>query len=362
MQKGEQGIVIPAYEPDERLIKLLTELDQMDLGSVFIVNDGSGREYDHIFEKAENLVERLDGRVIRHDINRGKGRALKTAFEYILNNRSEIKAVVTADSDGQHTPECINKIITTVKSCENGFILGVRKFDGEGIPWKSRFGNNLTVKLFKYITGVYVSDTQTGLRGIPREYLRELIDLKGERFEYEMRMLLYVADHFKIEEVPIKTVYESESNHKTHFNAVKDSVRIYRILGERFFRFLFSSLSSCVLDLIFFWIFCRALKGAFPFIYTALATVAARIISAVYNYLINYKIVFASKSNIRTSAVKYVTLAVIQMGLSAALVTGIVNVFIGSSEVIIKVIVDTVLFFVSYKVQQKFVFKSRVDK
>ncbi len=352
----DTAIIIPSYEPDERLIKLLRNLDSLDTGPVIIVNDGSGTEYDSVFIEAGKCVERLGGVVLNHDVNMGKGRALKTAFKYVLEMRSEISAIVTADSDGQHTPDCIKKIIAAVKS-GGRFILGTRKFDGEGIPWKSRFGNNLTVKLFKYITGVYISDTQTGLRGIPVEYLSELIDLKGERFEYEMRMLLYAADHFDIEEVPIKTVYESESNHRTHFKAVKDSVRIYRILGERFFKFIFSSLSSCVLDLILFWIFCMALKGSFPIAYTAIATVAARIISATYNYVINYRVVFASKSNIGTSAVKYVVLAVIQMSLSAIIVTGLVNLINAPSEVLIKVIVDTLLFFVSYKIQQKVVFR-----
>lgn len=353
------AIVIPAYEPDARLIELLAALNEKEMGPVYIVDDGSGNAYKHIFEQSGALIEKMGGCLLTHEKNRGKGRALKTAFEYILKIEPEVIAVVTADSDGQHTCECIGRVMDAIQKNDESLILGVRKFDTDGIPWKSRFGNSLTEKIFKYVTGVHITDTQTGLRGIPRSYMKELLDLKGERFEFEMRMLIDAAEKRKIIEVPIKTIYDSEENHQTHFNPLKDSIRIYRILAEKFVKYIISSVSSSVLDLILFGIFCAFFKKSHPIFYVTIATVAARVFSAIYNYLINYKVVFRSKENIGVSMVKYFSLAVVQMLCSATLITVLVKIFPFGMELVFKVIVDTILFFVSYSIQQKLIFQRR---
>lgn len=135
---------------------------------------------------------------------------------------------------------------------ENKLILGVGKFDSEGIPWKSRFENTMTEKVFQYILGVHVSDTQTGLRGIPTNFMKDLLDVNGERFEFEMRMLLESAGKYDICEIPIETIYDSKTEHQTHFNPIKDSIRIYKILAEKFIKFILTSFSSSIIDLIVF--------------------------------------------------------------------------------------------------------------
>ncbi len=398
------SVVIPAYEPDVRLLELLKALDLNKIGPVYVINDGSDSSYDSIFESASEIIEKSGGKLLVHEKNQGKGRALKTAFSYILENDKETAGVVTADSDGQHTPECISKVIDALKKNTESLVLGVRCFDLDEVPWKSRFGNKMTEKTFKYITGVHITDTQTGLRGIPKAYMKELIDLKGERFEFEMRMLIDAAEKMKIIEVPIEdtqtglrgipkaymkelidlkgerfefemrmlidaaekmkiievpieTVYDSVDNHQTHFNPFKDSVRIYRILGWKFMKYIISSLSSSLLDIILFSIFCALLKAKYPVVYVTAATVIARVISATYNYLINYKLVFNSKENIGFSALKYFILAVVQMAFSAILVTLLVKALPYNLEILYKIIVDTVLFFVSYYIQQQVVFK-----
>ena len=101
------------------------------------------------------------------------------------------------------------------------------------------------------------------------------------------------------------------------------------------------------------------LKDSFPALYITIATVGARIISAVYNYLINYKFVFKSRASKTTSLAKYALLAVIQMGLSAGIVSLFVRIFPGCIETVVKAIVDTILFLLSYAVQQRFVFSSK---
>ena len=236
-------------------------------------------------------------------------------------------------------------------------VLGVRTFDQEDVPWKSRVGNNLTVKVFEYITGVHITDTQTGLRAVPREYLPDLLNVKGERFEYEMRMLIDAVDKMDVIEVPIQTIYDSKENHQTHFNTLKDSIRIYRILCERFVKYIFSSVSACLLDLAIFAAACGLLEQKHPTMYITYATVSARAISAVYNYLINYRIVFKSKENPGKAAVKYFLLAAVQMSCSALLVTVLNRIWPSGTEVVFKAMVDTILFFVSYAIQQRFVFK-----
>ena len=352
-------IVIPSYEPDERLIALLHDLDVKEMGPVIIVNDGSSEEYDPIFREVESIITKRGGKYISYRPNRGKGRALKTAFSYISENMPDALGCVTADSDGQHTPECINNIIENLKAKPDNLILGVRQFEKKDIPWKSWFGNTLTIKVFSYVAGMKVNDTQSGLRGIPFRFMKELIDCKGERFEYEMQMLLECAGRYDLTEVPIQTIYESKENHQTHFKPIRDSFRIYKILGKKFLKFIFSSLSSFVVDIILFYLFVLLFKDTYPALYVTIATVSARVISAVYNYLINYKFVFKSKASRSTSLTKYALLAIIQMTLSAGIVSLIVFLIPNCWETLVKAIVDTILFLISYSVQQRFVFSSK---
>ena len=348
-------IVIPSYEPDERLLQLLETLKAGSRGPVVIVDDGSGAAYKDIFERAGAYVDVLGGAVLTHEVNRGKGRALKTAFAFILKKYPEAIGCVTADSDGQHTAECIEKVSKTLEEHSDSLVLGVRRFDGEDVPWRSRMGNGITERVFAYVAGVHVTDTQTGLRGIPRTFMKELLDVPGERFEFETQMLLESAGNYPIIEVPIRTIYDSKENHQTHFNTLTDSVKIYRILGKKFMKYVFSSFSSCVLDLVLFTIFCGMFKGRTGN-YIAVSTVLARVISATCNYALNYKVVFESRKKVHTSGVRYLILALIQMGLSALLVTGGCGLLPTVPEVAVKVVVDGVLFFISYAVQQRYVF------
>lgn len=352
-------IIIPAYEPDERLIALMRSIVN-EREMIVIVDDGSGPEYAGIFEECKAIMGNR-GIVLTHEENMGKGRALKTAFSYILRMYPNVLGVVTADSDGQHNKQAIESVKEGVRKHPKSLILGVRSFDGEGIPWKSSFGNKLTINILSYMSGVRVSDTQTGLRGIPAVFLEELLYVKGERFEFEMQMLIESFGSYPIVEIPIETIYDSEENHQTHFHPVIDSIKIYRIFGKMFLKYIFSSFSSCILDLLLFIIFCNVLKQDEGIFYVAIATVLSRIISAVYNYLVNYKLVFNSKEEVGISAARYFLLAVIQMAFSALFVTlGVALARGRMPKAVIKIVVDTVLFFASYYIQRRYVFSKRV--
>lgn len=350
-------VIIPAYEPDERLISLLDDLVKADQKNIIVVDDGSGEKYSSLFARAKEAIAPY-GIVLSYNENKGKGGALKTAFSYVIKNMPDAIGVVTADSDGQHTVECIEHVEKKLLENPGSMVLGVRNFDGEGIPWKSEFGNKLTKKVLKYVSGISVSDTQTGLRGIPAGFLRECLDIRQNRFEYEMEMLLRTSGRLDVIEVPIATVYDSKENHQTHFNPVLDSIKVYKVLCRRFLIFIFSSLSSGILDLTLFTLFCFMLRERLPEIYILVSTVAARVISACYNYTLNYTKVFHSRARVPTSGSKYALLAVLIMICSAFFVTCGKAFMPIMPETLIKIAVDIVLFFVSYKVQQKFVYNS----
>lgn len=347
-------IIIPSYEPDERLTELMSTLVTEDV-NVVVVDDGSGENYKEIFDKVKEILG-SKGIVLTHNVNKGKGRALKTAFQYVLDNIPDAIGAVTADSDGQHTKECIKAVSESLEEHPDSLILGVRRFDGEEVPWKSRFGNTLTLKVMKIVSGLSVSDTQTGLRGIPRKFMEELLTVDGERFEFETRMLLETVNKYNIVEVPIETIYDSKENHQTHFDPFLDSIKIYKILFEKFIRYVFAALSSFVIDIALFTIFCMLLKGWNPDLYAAAATVLARIISATYNYFVNYVFVFRSNEKKLVSAGKYLVLAAAQMGSSALLVTLAIHIFPHTHETVLKTVVDTILFFVNYQIQKRYVF------
>ncbi|MCR4782517.1 MAG: bifunctional glycosyltransferase family 2/GtrA family protein [Lachnospiraceae bacterium] len=356
-------IIIPSYEPDERLIDLLEDLVKREISPVIIVNDGSDEKYDEYFVRAKNIISSQGGVILKHDINRGKGKALKTAFSYCLENYPDMIGVITADSDGQHTPDCILKVKNSLIENPNSLILGVRDFDDKSVPRNSRLGNKITVKVFKFFTGLSISDTQTGLRGISKEFMNELLFVPGDRFEFETKMLVETKDKYDIEEVEIKTVYDSVENHTTHFDPFKDSIRIYKIFGAMFLKFLVSSLSSCVIDILLFAIFCQVNESLFSGVYDVfISAIEARVISATYNFLINYIFVFRSKESRTLAMVKYALLAAIQMFISATATAGLVYLTAESLEVVMKVIVDVTLFFISYYIQHEFVYRSRRKK
>lgn len=345
-------IIIPSYEPDEKLPELLKKLVAYGFCNIVLVDDGSGEKYARFFHQAGEL----GCKVLHHDVNQGKGRALKTAFHYCLQEFPELPGVITADSDGQHSPECILACVRALIENPAALIMGCRSFEGEEVPARSEFGNKCTRIVMKYVAGVSVSDTQTGLRGISAAFMERLLSVKGERFEFETNMLMETKPaHIPIVEVPIKTIY-IEENKTSHFNPIKDSFRIYMVFGK----FLFSSLSSSVVDLVLFSFFCHLLRGGQwgGITYLTAATVLARILSALYNYFMNYKVVFQSQSTIRSTLPRYILLAVVQMACSAGLVN-LIYPLVGGAEVLVKMPVDVVLFFLSFFIQREFVYAEK---
>ena len=217
------ALIIPAYKPDEKLLKLLENYEGTQEYRVIVVNDGSGEECDPIFEKLPEWVT-----LLTHEVNRGKGAALKTAMKHILENMPDCEIAVTADSDGQHTPVDIDRVCAAAKGNLTGLTMGCRAFKGK-VPARSLLGNGITRGVFAAVSGADVSDTQTGLRAFGRTAMERFAQLPGDRYEYEINMLLDAAENMPIAEVPIETIY-IEENASSHFDPLRDSAKIYRCI------------------------------------------------------------------------------------------------------------------------------------
>ncbi|MCL2497272.1 MAG: glycosyltransferase family 2 protein [Symbiobacteriaceae bacterium] len=226
------ALVIPSLDPCQRLIDLVDELIGYREKHIVIVNDGSAPEHRHIFDHLRHYPQVT---ILEHEVNLGKGAALKTAFAYCAQNLPHIVGVVTADSDGQHSPQDIRRIAAALMAHPQELILGVRQFSRDSTPWKSFAGNRSISAAFKLLYGVTIRDTQTGLRGIPRRDLSWMVHIRGERFEYEMNMLIQARRRrLPMRQVPIETIYIDE-NRASHFKAVRDSAKITMLLIRNFF-------------------------------------------------------------------------------------------------------------------------------
>ena len=220
------AILIPAWKPDEKLIALVDSLLQHPFAAIVVVNDGSAPEFDSVFDA---LRPHDKVRVLRHRLNCGQGRAQKTAFHYALTNLPNLIGVVTADADGQHAPNDIVRVAELLARSDGSPVLGMRTF-AEGVPFRSKFGNNVTRYFFKFLSGRTIKDTQCGLRGFPVACLPGLLNVRGERFEFASSVLAYLCREQKQPfQTPIATIYLDE-NRSSHFKPVQDSIRIYSLL------------------------------------------------------------------------------------------------------------------------------------
>ena len=344
------SVVLPSYKPDEKLYGVVSGLISSGFEDIIVVDDGGGEEYNKYFDEIRELPQVT---VLVHEVNRGKGRALKTAMEYYIDNRKGA-GIVTADGDGQHLPNdiraCADRMVDN-----NTVVLGVRDFSKPDVPPRSKIGNRITSFMFLTACSLKISDTQTGLRAIPAQYLPVFIRTNGDRYEYETNMLLdFGKNNIPYEEVEIQTVYIDE-NATSHFDPIKDSIRIYK----QILKYILSSVGSFVIDNLAFFIL-MLFMGASD-VAKLTSTIIARIFSSVFNYTFNKKIVFGNKGSNTSTLVKYYALCIPQMLISAGLVifmSKILGVESAGLITIVKLIVDTFLFICSYIIQKKWVFKN----
>ena len=335
--------VIPAYKPSSRTVDLAREL-RSAFDTVVLVDDGSGADFASLFSE----MEALGCVVIRHNVNLGKGRALKTAFNYLIG--FGVVGAVTADADGQHCFEDIVSCAERLAENPDSLIMGCRDFKGRDVPWPNKTGNRITSVVMSALCGVRVSDTQTGLRAIPLEFMKHLMNIHGERYEFETEMLLETRNiHLPIVEQPIHTIY-IDNNASSHYNRVTDSWLIYK----KFLKFIASSLVSTGIDLLIFAIMMSLLDEEWVYAITV-STIVARILSCVCNYFFNRSL-FKSRRNAKVTFLWYSLFAIFIMGLSAVSVS-LLQTILGWEPIFVKMMVDSVIFLLSYSVQSRYIFK-----
>lgn len=342
-------IIIPSLDPDEKIIEVVKSLKEIGFDKILLVDDGSAHDKKNYFSL---LVDEYGCKLITHDVNLGKGVALKHAYKYALDNYDDIDGVISVDGDNQHKSNDVLACAFKFLENKNKLVLGVRDFTNiDNIPARSHIGNNFTKNIFGFLTGRKLSDTQTGLRVISIKYLPSMIAIDGNRFEYEMNVLLSLRKlSIDIVEVPIETIYINE-NETSHFRPILDSFKILGVV----FRFLISSIICSLIDIILFSVIVYSLFGGVVSAYDVVfANVFARVVSSLINFLLNYKSVFESRDSFKGALFKYYFLVIFIMILSSLITAFLANRFMG--VVPIKIFVDILLFFLSYYIQKNYVF------
>lgn len=363
--------LIPAYEPDRKMLGVIADLGKKGF-DIVVVDDGSGPEYSEIFEQA---VERLPGKtgkavtLLIHDTNKGKGAALKTGLDFIGNFmviRGEEKdaVIVTVDADGQHLAGDALKTARKAAARPGTLVLGSRKFGGDGVPLRSRFGNSVTREVFRLATGTSVYDTQTGLRAFTADLIPELLKIKGDRYEYEINMLMeFAGKGIPIEETEIETVY-LDGNSASHFNTVRDSFRIYKeigsyaLSGSPLFQAAKFSASSFVSFLVDYAVYALLLLVGPGLVF---ANIGARLVSSAVNFTLNRRLVFKSSSSAVRSAIRYFALAAFILAGNTFVLQTLVGT-LGIGEMTAKIFTEILFFIISWTVQKYVVFYSRPDE
>ncbi len=358
--KSRMIALIPAYEPDEKMLGIIDGLGERGF-DIVVVDDGSGSEYGSIFEKAEEKAI-----VLTHAENRGKGAALKTGLKYIDRYMSysetvltsagsriipgENAVVVTVDADGQHLPDDVLRVAGIAAARRDALVLGSRGLDKD-VPARSRAGNTITRHVYSAATGVHVHDTQTGLRAFHRSLIPRLLEIDGERYEYEINMLLTLAaEGVPIIEERIETVYEN-NNSGSHFRTVRDAARVYKEI----LKFSASSLASFAIDYCMFALLLAASGAAGVGNSLIFANVGARLVSGTANYTMNKKLVFRSRAGVAKSAAQYIMLAAFILAGNTT-VLSILAGTLGLNSMIAKLITEAIFFVISWTVQKYVIF------
>lgn len=355
--------VVPSLNPTRQLTGTVEGLLAAGFARVILVNDGSRPETEEYFQELDRLPQVT---LLTHPVNRGKGAAMKTAFTWLLEHWPDCPGVVTVDGDGQHHPEdalaCAQKMLE-----EERVILGCRDFSRPEVPPRSRMGNRITRGVFRVFCGMSLSDTQTGLRAVPRRYLEELTAVAGDRYEYETNMLLALKERrIPWGEIKIRTIY-LEENRGSHFHPVRDSWKIYRLILAHFFRYALSSVVSAVADTGLFGLLSALLAGALAgAALTAAATAGARVLSSLLNFSLNRWVVFQSRGPLGRSLARYYALALPMLLAQFLLTEGVLRAArISDRETLLRTVIYAVvmagLFVGSYVIQHRWVFEERKE-
>ena len=338
-------IIIPAFRPGAQLIALAQRLSKSEIPAIVIVDDGSGPEFTHIFDRCAALPK---VRLRSHPANRGKGAALKTGIADALAAFPACAGVVTADADGQHDADDILRIALALEENADRLILGARQFD-KHVPARNRIGNNIARVLTRLVLGKSLLDTQTGLRGVPCKLLPALLKIRSNGYEFELDMLIAAKHHdCAICETGIRTIYRSGNS--THFNPLRDSMKIGFVL----FRFSILSLLTALVDNVVFYF-------AYHQIPSLLASQAVgRFAAVLFNYGLARRAVFLSHELHRAVFPRYILLVLGSGAVSYSLIELLTRT-LGLNPMLAKISAESLLFLANFALQRDFVFRQRRD-
>lgn len=347
-------VIIPAYRPNQSLIRFVRNLNDRNVRDIVIVDDGSGETFRNIFAQ---LYNEYGCTIIEHAVNLGRGRALKSGFNALLSRRDPnmIGCVIT-DCYGSYSTEDVTRIIDGLEKNSNKLIIGARILDESLMSKSSRVGNKVQRKSYHSLLGINVTDCQSVLRAIPVDYMQKLMNTSGEGYVFDTNMIIDTKKYnVGVMEIPVKTRYSQRRTHQ-EMRTFKDNFPIYLT----FAKYIFTSVAASIVDIILFTILCKILVNIKAInvasMYVAISTALARLVSATINYRLNYKLVFQTNSAQGKTFAKWVILCVIQMAMSATAVS-MLHSFIGGEEVLYKIPVDFALFFFSYYFSREFVYK-----
>ena len=354
MAQNKLVVVIPAYEPPFKFIDYVNKLIEGGANSVVVINDGSNEKYNNVFDEIKAINRAT---VLEYPDNHGKGYALKYAFSYLKENFDDNTVIVTADCDGQHAVKDVLNLSNTASANPDSLILGARDFNSPNVPKRSKFGNVNTRRAFNLLYGLKVTDTQTGLRAFSYKMLDKLLNISGNRFEYEMNMLIVLyKQNVNFIEVPIETIYEKKPDDvekRSHFKTFSDSIKVWAVLLKNINFYIIGIILSAIVEFGVYSLCVYLLFTGFSNTQTLLfSAISARILSSVVNYFINCKFVFHGKG--KSTIVRYYTLWAFQLT-ATTLITTYLN-FFGIPPVVFKLITDLLLALISYRVQTVWVF------
>lgn len=333
-------ILIPVLKPDDKMIILVRELLKVGFSRILVVDDGSGPEYEEVFAKAASL----GCSVLTHAVNKGKGRAIKTGFRDLLLKAEQTGGVITVDADGQHLPADIYNIALAMRQNPDALVLGVRQFAGH-VPIRNRTGNKITKSIFALIDGTGVADTQTGLRGYSSSILASMLELEGEKYDFEMSVLLAARPlNIPVVQVPIKAVYIG-GNKFSHYVVFDDSLKIYKLI----FRFMLPFISAGLLDYVLF-----ALLTVFNAGYLFLNVVSARLVRVLFNYFFNKNLIFKYKDASKRTKMRYYLMVASVLLANSAFIYVLYSQ-LGLNIYLAKIIADVLLGLAGFYVKRDFV-------
>lgn len=323
-------ILIPVYNPRERIINYVKKLKEKNY-DVIVINDGSDENYHAVFER---MV--YDCKIINYPHFKGKGYALKKGYQYVKEHLKDKKGILILENE--YDLNLIDQMSQSITE------------DASKFYFVHHQGKKILSQLFSLIYNQKFINVDSELFGFSTSYLDEMLEVDENCYEVQA-LIDQVQNQHDIEEIKVKKLSQEAFHQKN-----KTSQIIY-VIFLHLIRFVSSSIISSIIDVLLAWILLDVLKiwMTSDFWRIALASLIARVISTIVNYVVNKKYVFKGKTNNRQTAIRFLILTVIITILSTLFVY-VASIFNIMSEKLAKPVGDLLLFLLSYSAQTKWVF------